>query len=87
MQKTESTKQPVESSLSASVTASLDAYFKSLEGEMPTDLHDLVIQQVEKPMIEFVLAKVDQNQSKAAKLLGINRNTLKKKMNQYQVKA
>lgn len=44
------------------------------------DLHDLVIQEAERPLIELVLKKTRYNQSKAAVMLGLNRNTLKKKM-------
>ena len=44
------------------------------------NLHDLIVQQAEKPLIELVLKKTRYNQSKAAVILGLNRNTLKKKM-------
>lgn len=72
-------------SLSQSVTQTLEAYFKSLEGETPSELHQLVISQVEKPLLEFVLAHTEQNQTQAAALLGINRNTLRKKIQQYHL--
>ncbi|BBP42863.1 helix-turn-helix domain-containing protein [Thiosulfativibrio zosterae] len=72
-------------SLSQAVTLTLQTYFKSLEGEVPTDLHKLVIGQVEKPLIQFILEHTEQNQSQAAALLGINRNTLRKKIQQYHL--
>lgn len=72
-------------SLSQSVTQTLETYFKSLEGEPPSELHKLVIGQVEKPLLQFVLAHTEQNQSQAAALLGINRNTLRKKIQQYHL--
>jgi len=72
-------------SLSQQVTTTLETYFETLDKESATDVYDMVIQQVEKPLIEFVLAKTDQNQSKSAQILGINRNTLRKKMQQYDL--
>ncbi|MDX1796806.1 MAG: helix-turn-helix domain-containing protein [Hydrogenovibrio sp.] len=72
-------------SLSKHVTLTLDAYFNTLEEEVPTDVFHLVTSQVEKPMIEFILDKTNYNQSKTADILGINRNTLRKKIQQYQI--
>lgn len=72
-------------SLSHQVTVMLETYFKTLGDESPTDVHEMVIQQVEKPMIEFVLQQTDHNQTHAANLLGMNRNTLKKKMQKYNL--
>lgn len=48
-------------------------------------LHRIIIEQVEKPLIELSLRKYNGNQVKAAKLLGINRNTLKKKIDAYRI--
>ncbi|WP_024851795.1 helix-turn-helix domain-containing protein [Hydrogenovibrio kuenenii] len=73
------------SSLSDHVTLTLDAYFKTLQEEVPSDVYQLVISQVEKPMIEFILNRTDYNQSKTADILGINRNTLRKKIQTYQI--
>lgn len=53
--------------------------------ETPTDVFQMVIGQVEKPMVEFVLNKTDFNQTKTADILGINRNTLRKKIKQYKI--
>ena len=72
-------------SLSEQVTQTLDVYFDTLQEETTSDLYEMVIQQVEKPMIEFVLAKTDNNQTQTAQILGINRNTLRKKMQKYQL--
>ena len=72
-------------SLSDHVHHMLTVYFNTLEEQQPTDLHEMVLQQVEKPLIEFVLQHTDHNQTRAAHILGINRNTLKKKMEKYQV--
>lgn len=73
------------SSLSDHVTTMLDAYFKTLQEEVPSDVYQLVIKQVEKPMIEYILHHTEHNQSKAADILGINRNTLRKKIQTYQI--
>ncbi|HIE40519.1 MAG TPA: Fis family transcriptional regulator [Thiomicrorhabdus sp.] len=79
--------QPSKSSdsLSEQVTHSLECYFATLQDEKISNLHDMVIQQVEKPLIAFVLNKHNYNQTQTAQTLGINRNTLRKKMQQYQL--
>ncbi|MEA1990011.1 MAG: helix-turn-helix domain-containing protein [Pseudomonadota bacterium] len=72
-------------SLSEQVTVTLDAYFNTLEDQQASDVYEMVLQQVEKPLIEFVLQQTDNNQTHAATILGINRNTLKKKMQKYDL--
>jgi len=72
-------------SLSKQVTQTLEIYFDTLQDEKTSDLYEMVIQQVEKPMIEFVLTKTDNNQTQTAQILGINRNTLRKKMQKYHL--
>lgn len=67
--------------LSHYVAISLDRYFESLNGTAPpTDLYRLVLDQVEHPLLERVLAYHRGNQSRAAEMLGINRGTLRKKL-------
>lgn len=66
--------------IEACVQDSLEAYFKDLDGEVPHDLHVMMMQCVERPLLAFVLNQADNNQSKAAQWLGLNRNTLRKKM-------
>ena len=65
-------------SLSDHVTQMLEVYFNTLEEQHACDVYEMVLQQVEKPMIEFVLEQTQNNQSQAANILGMNRNTLKK---------
>lgn len=72
-----------ESDLGRAVRRALDAYFRDLDGEKPVPLHDLVMAAVEMPLIQSVLDRVDGNQTHAAQLLGMNRNTLRKKMQLY----
>ena len=72
---------PRKGGLSACVKGSLERYFHDLNGERPAgDLYDLVIQEVERPLLEIVMKHVKSNQCRAAELLGINRNTLRKKL-------
>jgi Fis family transcriptional regulator, factor for inversion stimulation protein len=73
--------------LTDSVRRSLERYFKDMDGEKPTSIYDMVLKNIEKPMIETVLDKAAGNQSLAAEMLGINRNTLRKKMQQLRIKG
>lgn len=73
------------SKISEAITESLDDYFTHLEGEPPHAIYEMVLNCVEKPMLEYILNKVGGNQSKAAQVLGINRNTLRKKMALYKL--
>ena len=61
----------------------LDQYFSNLEGTQPQHIHQMVISAVEKPLFEYVLQRCQGNQSAAAELLGINRNTLRKRLQAY----
>jgi Fis family transcriptional regulator, factor for inversion stimulation protein len=67
------------------VKKSLDEYFKHLDGQPPHAIYDMVLGCIEKPLLEYILHKVGGNQSKAAEILGLNRNTLRKKMAQYRL--
>ena len=69
------------------VRRSLERYFKDMDGEKPTTIYDMVLKNIEKPMIETVLGKAAGNQSLAAEMLGINRNTLRKKIQQLRIKG
>jgi Fis family transcriptional regulator, factor for inversion stimulation protein len=59
---------------------SVEQYFKDLRGAKPGDLHELFLGAAEKPLLEVVLRHARGNQSKAAQWLGINRNTLHRKL-------
>ncbi len=71
------------SSLSEQVTVALQHYFETLEDETPCDLYQSVITAVEIPLLKKVLEVSNNNRSKAADTLGINRATLRKKILQY----
>jgi Fis family transcriptional regulator len=70
-------------SISDSVAHNLQAYFDDLEGEDAANIYEMVLGVVEKPMLEVVMLRAAGNQSKAAQWLGVNRNTLRKKLLQY----
>ena len=69
------------------VKRSLERYFKDMDGEKPTSIYEMVLKNIEKPMIEMVLSKAQGNQSLAAAMLGVTRNTLRKKMQQLRIKG
>ena len=68
-----------------SVRDSLQTYFDDLEGEVPDRLYDMVVRMVERPMLEVVMNHADHNQSRAAEWLGLNRNTLRKKLLEHKL--
>lgn len=65
------------------VQQSLEEYFKDLGELQPSNVYDMVVLSVEKPMLKVVMARAEGNQSCAAEMLGINRNTLRKKLQQH----
>ena len=69
--------------LADSVAKSVRRYLKDLNGEEATRVYQMVVQEVEKPLLETIMSHCDDNQSKASRILGINRNTLRKKLDQY----
>ncbi len=72
-------------SLEKSVTNALLQYLEDLDGETPHNLYDKVLSEIEKPLLSTVMLHCENNQSKAASCLGINRGTLRKKLKQYQI--
>ena len=68
------------------VRRSLEKYFRDLDGEKPRSVYDMVIRNVERPLLEVVLDRAEGNQTIAAQMLGINRNTLRKKMQTLKIK-
>ena len=62
------------------VRVSLERYFQDLRGIEPDNLHDMMVRVVEKPLLEVVMEQAEGNQSRAAQWLGLNRNTLRKKL-------
>ena len=62
------------------IRGALEQYFEDLRGTEPHAVHDMIMAAVEKPMLDVVMAHAEGNQSKAAEWLGINRNTLRRKL-------
>ncbi|MCP5451777.1 MAG: DNA-binding transcriptional regulator Fis [Gammaproteobacteria bacterium] len=65
------------------VYEALRIYFHNLGDQQPSNLYDLVLREVEPPLLEIVMQRTRGNQTKAADLLGINRGTLRKKLRRY----
>ena len=73
----------VTGNLTACVEGSVDQYLKILDNPETANIYDLVLEQIEEPLLKRVLKYVRNNQVRAAKLLGISRGTLRKKMKKY----
>ena len=73
-------------SLSDHIKQVLQNYYKDLDGHEPAHLYQLVLQEVERPLLESVMEYTRGNQSKASIVLGLNRGTLRKKLKQYDIK-
>jgi Fis family transcriptional regulator len=72
-------------SLSLSVRRAVEDYLLRLDGIEPVELYDLVLREVEKPLLQCVLEHSKGNQSRAADLLGLSRTTLRKKLREYDL--
>lgn len=70
-------------SLRDSVEQAMENYFRNLEGSNTADVYELVMAEVEAPMLEVIMKHTRHNQTKAAQVLGLNRGTLRKKLKQY----
>ena len=71
--------------IEACLRANLQTYFNDLGGETPHDLYNMVQNCFEKPLLEIVMTKAQDNQSRAAQWLGLNRNTLRKKLIEHDL--
>ena len=70
-------------SLRGCVEQAMENYFKNLDGQSVSDVYEMVMAEVEAPMLEIVLKYTRHNQTRAAQVLGLNRGTLRKKLKQY----
>ena len=68
-----------------SVERSLDEYFRRLDGESPSGVYDMVIGHVERAMLCSVMERANGNQTQAADMLGVNRNTLRAKLTKHKL--
>lgn len=73
------------SQLYNAVKHSIRRYLYELDGTTPHDMYELVLKQIERPLLEAVLEHTRGNQSKAAEYLGLNRGTLRKKLRLYDL--
>ena len=67
------------------VRDSLEMYFKDLRGVEPAAMYDMILRVVEKPLLDVVMQHAEHNQSRAADWLGINRNTLRRKLVEHKL--
>jgi Fis family transcriptional regulator len=67
------------------VRDSLETYFKDLRGVEPAAMYQMILTVVEKPLLDVVMQHAGGNQSKAAEWLGINRNTLRRKLVEHRL--
>lgn len=72
-----------ENEIAACLRRSLNRYFKDLDGEPPGAVYNMVLSAMEKPLLVYILDRAEGNQTRAAEMLGINRNTLRKKMRDH----
>ena len=74
-----------DNNIATCVRKALDEYFKDLDGEPPHAVYEMLLSCMEKPLLEYVMNHAGGNQSKAAEILGLNRNTLRKKLKHYHI--
>ncbi len=67
------------------VRASMEDFFRDLNGTDPDNLHEMLVKAVERPLLEVVMEQAQHNQSRAAQWLGLNRNTLRKKLLEHKL--
>jgi len=81
---TQTTLNP-QQSLRDHVAQAMQRYFEDLDGQDTRDLYNLVMAEVEPPLLKAAMNYSSQNQSKTAQLLGLNRGTLRKKLKQHNL--
>ncbi len=81
--------QPTEAATVSSLREAVDLfvrrYLDEMDGEMSTDFYDLVLSEVEDPLLQAVMEYTRGNQTRAATMLGLNRGTLRKKLKRYDI--
>ena len=73
------------SNLRDSVTTSVRKYLAELDGQLSTDVYQMVLAEVEAPLLTEIMIYTRNNQTKASLMLGLNRGTLRKKLKQYNL--
>ena len=82
---TESSTDTSPLSIEACVRQNLETYFEDIDGLEPSNMHHMLMRLVEKPLLQMVMERTNHNQSRAAQWLGLNRNTLHKKLLEHQL--
>jgi Fis family transcriptional regulator len=72
-------------SLHESVTIAVRHYLKELDGQITADVYQMVLAEIEAPLLKEIMAYTRHNQTKASIMLGLNRGTLRKKLKQYNL--
>lgn len=67
------------------VRDNVESYLRDLRGTEPHGLYEMVMKVVEKPLLDVVMRHAENNQSRAAEWLGMNRNTLRKKLVEHKL--
>ncbi len=67
------------------IRRSLKRYFADLKGTEPTELYQQMTEELERHLFEYVMSHTDGNISRAARILGVSRATLRKKIDQYEI--
>lgn len=73
--------------IASCITSALNQYFEDLDGAKPSSIYSMVMGNVECAMLEYVLRKAQGNQTVAADMLGINRNTLRRKLTEHRLQS
>lgn len=76
---------PDDDLIATAIRQVLEQYFHDLDGERPYNIYNMLLEKMEKPLLEAILSYAKGNQTFASALLGINRNTLRKKMKTYRI--
>ncbi len=76
---------PTRHNLRDSVRTAVRDYLQELDGQMSTDVYQMVLAQVEAPLLEEIMSYTRNNQTRASLMLGLNRGTLRKKLKQYNL--
>ena len=71
--------------LEGALIDALDLYFEQLGNQKPHALHDMVMLAIERPLLQYALARCEGNITKTSKLLGLTRNTLRKKISHHKI--
>ena len=72
-------------SLRTAVTVAVRKYLDELDGQMSTDVYQMVLAEIEEPLLVEIMAYTRNNQTRASLMLGLNRGTLRKKLKQYNL--